>query len=209
MTSERIRNVWGIRDHPNQQSFTDLLKAKDAGDRVGKSKEWFRGQAQQVGSVQINRLENNMKDRLTTRFTYGRMYMYWYDAKTKDTLPYWDKFPLIFPIDPADGGFYGINFHYLPYMARARLMDALYSTLNNKNMDESTRIKANYSILKGAAKYKLFRPCIKHYLTSHVQSRFLNVPADQWDIALFLPLERFQKATKARVFADSMAKVRK
>lgn len=209
MTSTNIKNVWAVRDHPKQDRFVQLLKAKDAGERVNKSKTWFRDQAQAVGSVYIDRMSKNMQDRMTTKLQYGRMYMFWYDAKWKKELPYWDRFPLIFPIDPAEGGFYGINMHYLPYMARAKLMDALYTTLNNKAMDDTTKLKINYGILKSAAKFRYFKPCIKHYLTTHVQSRFLDVPADQWDIGLFLPLERFQKATKQRVWAESMAKIRK
>lgn len=207
MTSERIKNVWALRDHPRQTKFVDLLRSRDAGQRANKSRDWFRNQAKAVGSVYIDRMSKNLSDRMTTSLTYGRMYLYWYDAKLKKTLPYWDRFPLIFPIDAAEGGFYGINMHYLPYMARAKLMDALYTTLSDKNMDDSTRLKINYGILKSAIKFKYFRPCIKHYLNSHVQSHFLDVPTDQWDIALFLPMERFQKASKDRVWSDSMNQI--
>jgi hypothetical protein len=82
-------------------------------------------------------------------------------------------------------------------------MDALYDTATNTRYDESTRLRLNYNILSGAAKYRYFKPCVKHYLTSQLRSRFLYVYPSEWDIALFLPLERFQGASKTKVFADS------
>ena len=69
--------------------------------------------------------------------------------------------------------------------------------------DEDTRLKISYRVLNGASKYKYFKPCVKHYLTPHVKSRFLEVYAAEWDIALFLPTERFVGAGKGKVQADS------
>jgi hypothetical protein len=39
-----------------------------------------------------------------------------------------------------------------------------------------------------------------------VQSRFVEIPADEWDIAALLPVEQFEKATKHKVWADSRKK---
>ena len=133
--------------------------------------------------------------------------MYWYDPKLKLTLPYYDKFPLIFPIEMYDDGFLGINLHYLPPMFRARLMDALYSTLNNNKLNEKSKLLISYKILKGASRYKYFKPCIKRYLTTHLRSRFFLVEPPKWDVVLMLPLARFQKATKDRVWEESMNKI--
>jgi hypothetical protein len=115
--------------------------------------------------------------------------------------------PLIFPYRKVKGGFYGLNMHYLPLPLRAKLMDALYETANNKQYDETTRLKLSYKILDDAAKFKEFRPCIKRYLTKQVQTRFMYIYPSEWDIALFLPTERFVGASKATVFADSRRKI--
>jgi hypothetical protein len=40
-------------------------------------------------------------------------------------------------------------------------------------------------------------------LFSHVESRFLEIHADEWDIAVLLPMESFVGATKNKVFAES------
>ena len=88
-------------------------------------------------------------------------------------------------------------------------MDSLYDVTNNKNYNETTKLKLNYSILSSASKFRHFKPCVKHYLTGHVKSRFLYVYPSEWDMALFLPLERFQGASKTKVFADSRKMVGK
>jgi hypothetical protein len=98
--------------------------------------------------------------------------------------------------------------HYLPLQLRAKLMDALYQTANNDSYDESTRLRINYNILNSSSKFRHFKPCIKHYLTGQVKSRFLYVYPSEWDIALFLPLERFEGANKSTVYADSRKIIR-
>ena len=55
----------------------------------------------------------------------GNMYMFFYDPKYKETLPYYDGFPLIIMLGPAKGGFMGLNLHYLPPAVRARLLDII------------------------------------------------------------------------------------
>ena len=131
------------------------------------------------------------------------MYFFFYDPKTKAKLPYYDRFPLIFKVGQSRGSFDGINMHYLPYRLRARLMDALYETANNKRYDESTRLQLNYNVLRAATKYKEFKPTYKKYLSKNVRSRFIEINASEWDIALFLPVERFEKASKSKVWGES------
>jgi hypothetical protein len=165
---------------------------------------WFRQQASRV-NVTPNKILNakEYQGYTTSNYAVGSMFLFQYDPKTKEKLPYWDQFPLVIPIGPAEGGFYGLNLHYLPPYLRARLMDALYTVTNNKRYDDSTKLVISYQILKSAAKFRYFKPCIKHYLTGHVRSRFLLVNPKEWDIALFLPLQRFQKQSQGKVWLDS------
>ena len=89
------------------------------------------------------------------------------------------------------------------FVLRAKLMDELYSLTTNKSYNEKTKLRLSYKILKGASKFKWFKPCLKHYLNAHVQSRFLDISVDKWDIALFLPVEKFAKKGKQAVWSDS------
>ena len=61
----------------------------------------------------------------------------------------------------------------------------------------------SYGLLRSQAKYKEFKPTYKKYLTKHVRSRFIKINASEWDIALFLPVERFEKASKSKVWGES------
>jgi hypothetical protein len=193
-----------------QQIYQDLLNTTaDPKTATSKSVEWLTQQtSRSLSQVSPQRIVNIAEDRLVSQITVGRMYLFAYDPKTKEDLPYYDKFPLIFPFRRVKGGFYGINMHYLPPLLRAKLMDQLYSLANNLNFDDSMKLKLSYNILNSASKFKYFTPCVKHYLNSHVRSRFISVPADAWDRVLFLPLERFVGASKQQVYRDSRNKVR-
>jgi hypothetical protein len=108
----------------------------------------------------------------------ARLTMFSYKAKHEKTLPYTD-------------GFIGLNFHYLPYQYRARLLDAVaYGT------------KLNWQSLK---KNKVVHPCIKKYLTSHVQgSNGMTIEGtEQLKFAIFLPIEKFN-TRKENVWKDSI-----
>jgi hypothetical protein len=169
--------------------------------RTKAAREWFRDTAQKT-RVTPNKILSNSEDR-KPRVGIGRMYHFMYDPKHKKTLPYYDKFPLIFMVGFAEGGFYGINLHYLPPPLRAKLMDSLYTIASDRRYDEKTKIRLSYNILTGSAKYRAFKPCFKHYLAKHVNSQFIEINSTEWDIALFLPTERFAKASKNAVWADS------
>ena len=183
--------------------LTKGIRAGQVPAREATARDWYRDTAKSYSRINEGKLMRGDADRLTARPLIGSMYMFDYDAKHKDTLPYFDRFPLIFPFKKVKGGFYGINMHYLPLQFRAKLMDELYSVANNSRYDESTRLRISYDILNNASRFRYFKPCVKHYLTSQLKSRFLYIYPSEWDIALFLPLERFQGASKSQVFADT------
>jgi len=178
------------------------------------SRQWFRQQTKNL-TVSPTRMIRSDRTRLTDKPLLGRMYLFQYDPKGKKTLPYYDRFPLVFPIDStrtsgfanSGGSFLGINLHYLPLPLRARLMDALYDTITTKELDESTRIRISYNILQQASKYRFFKPCIKRYLISHVKSRFFYIEPTEWEMALFLPLDRFVGANMSRIYRDSRNRI--
>jgi hypothetical protein len=178
------------------------------------SRQWFRQQTKNL-TVSPTRMIRSNNNRLTDKPLLGRMYLFQYDPKGKKTLPYYDRFPLVFPIDSArtsgfaanGGSFLGINLHYLPLPLRARLMDALYDTITTKELDESTRLRISYNILQQASKYRFFKPCIKKYLISHVRSRFFYIEPTEWEMALFLPLDRFVGANMSRIHRDSRNRI--
>lgn len=168
---------------------------------------WFRNKIRKNISPSSVEPQKFLKDDKLVRTQMplpGRMYTFVYDPKGKETLPYYDSFPMILMVGPSEGGFYGLNLHYLPPRIRARLMDRLLEHASNDKMDETTRIKLSYSMLSGVSKLRDFAPCFKHYLKGHIRSQIMQIPFPEWDIAIFLPTERFSGASKSEVWKNSV-----
>lgn len=193
------------------QVFTDILEqGRLSYNRPGglDSRDWFREKARSIRSVNVNSIIRSNPRLNRNNIKPGFMYLFGYDPKMKETLPYYDRFPLVFPFKDDGDSFLGMNLHYLPHTYRARLMDNLYDLTNNDRFNETTRLRISYEFLNSAARYKYFKPCVKRYLYGHVQTRFLLIPSNEWDIALFLPLERFAKQQRNVVYKDSREIIR-
>lgn len=188
--------------------FKDVLaQGLNLGLMPGKTnvaKLWYREKAKSFGAVNETSFFKDETNTFRNVFDFGNMYMFYYDPKLKATLPYYDRVPLVFPIGKAPGGFLGINLHYLPYDLRAKLMDSLYTITTDDKYNQRTKLQISYKILNSAAKFNEFKPTIKHYLLSNVRSKFLYVKPSEWDIALFLNIAKFEKASQSKVWADSL-----
>jgi hypothetical protein len=166
-----------------------------------KSQSWFSAQVRGLSAVTPNKLLNSAN--FVSTLMPGDMYLFYYDPKHKDTLPYFDRFPLVIPFRKVKGGFYGLNFHYLPPLLRVKLLDRLMVFSNTKGISESTRLKFKYQLIAGSAKFGWAQPCVKMYLNDHVKSRFAKIEPEHWVTAMMLPVERFAKANKEQVWRDS------
>ena len=171
--------------------------------RTKESREWFRKKIKNLRSINREALMKEDPLKQTGQEIVGGMYMFFYDPKHKDTLPYYDTFPLVIVVGPAEGGFYGLNLHYLPPILRAKMLDALMDITSNTKFNDSTRFKMSYELLVKSSKLKYFQPCFKHYLNDQVKSKFAMVPAPEWEIATFLPTAQFKKANSKKVYFDS------
>jgi hypothetical protein len=47
------------------------------------------------------------------------------------------------------------------------------------------------------------QPAVKSYLYSHVRSRIIKVPVEDWKTAIFLPVEGFAKKSQSVVARNS------
>lgn len=171
--------------------------------RTDKSRNWFSKRVKELGTVNRNKLMRDDALESTANPKVGDMIMYFYDPKMKKELPYYDKFPLTILVQPTKGGFQGLNLHYLSPNVRALFLDRLMD-LAPKNITDSTRLaRLRYNTIKGANKYKEFRPCFKQYLTSQVKSKIVRVPMTEWEIAVFMPTQQFQKVKDTSVWRYS------
>jgi hypothetical protein len=174
---------------------------------VRKSLQWYISKIHRLGAntwTGTSALQENI-GKLTTQVTVGRMYLFIYDAKHKDTLPYWDRYPLVFPFRPTENGFIGINLHYLPYGARLNLMHDLMQFATTKlELTETSKIRMSWNRLQ---QFPAAHPCVKRYLTSHIRSRFLEITPQDWKTVSLLPIEGFVGAKKETVFRHSRQRV--
>ena len=169
-----------------------------------RSREWLRKKVNELKPTAQSLM--NDRERLRSSTFIGGMYFFYYDPKLKKTLPYYDRFPLVIPIERYSDGFLGLNLHYIHPKQRITLLDKLSETLNNDKYDKTTKFRINYDYLRAATKIYEATPCIKRYLYPYIQSRFLEISADEWDIAALLPAENFMGATTSKVHHDSRKK---
>jgi hypothetical protein len=184
----------------------DAIKTNQVAAKARAAGDWFRSIVNRTKGKFSSETPQKILSRteqLESKSVLGKMYFYSYNPKWKDKLPWYDTFPLVFPIERYNDGFLGLNFHYLNPKDRAVLMDQLKAFANNKKYDETTKLQLTYDMLKGFTKIKRAKPTIHRYLNSKVNSKFVLVNADEWEVALFLPVERFKKASKKQVWAHS------
>ena len=162
--------------------FDEISKLRKSGKEPY---QWYRNRIKELGTPSQAQLIRDGK--ITGRVNFGALNMFIYDPKLKNKLPYYDTFPLVLPIESYRDGFLGINFHYLPYALRARLLSRLDPN-------------ANYSALKNV---RLVKPTLKRYLNSNVRSRFRKLEEEDFMTAIMLPVQRFRKSSASKVWSDS------
>ena len=175
----------------------DKLKRSTIERNARRSEDWLKNK---LSGKDINRkhLKNTVR--------IGRMYLYVYDPKTKETLPVYDISPLVIPIKMYGSGFLGINLHYLPPQLRIMLLNKLDQF--SKGSGEQKRLQLSYALLRAASKLKEVKPCIKRYLYSHTKTQFVFIPPDEWNSAAFLPVQQFRDmngnvVSSQKVYRDS------
>ncbi len=159
--------------------------------RTTQSRNWLKQNIRDLAGKNPTQAITQDKERRSNKLFIGKMYFFFYDPKGKKTLPYYDRFPLVIPIEPYEDGFLGLNLHYLPIRQRIILLDKLYDTLNNEKFDETTKMRLSYRLLSGARKFKEFEPCLKRYLFQHLRSKMICIEPDKWEVSVFLPVEKF------------------
>jgi hypothetical protein len=189
-------------------TYADIFKSNkyEIKDLVNQSQAWFQRQVLSFGSSRVSPLKliNSSAKRNVATIVPGAMYFFMYDAKTQDDLPYWDMFPLVMPFSKHKNGFTALNFHYLPYALRVKLLDRLMDFKTNKQMDETTKIKYSWKLIAGVSRFKIAEPCVHRYLIDHIQSSIKKIDSKDWGTAMLLPVERFVGASKQRVWTESM-----
>jgi len=192
--------------------LTQLAQEKSAGELRTMSNEslkWLMAKIADVRGVRVAKSISNEKVRQVNKFILGGLYCFYYNPKGKMDLPYYDQFPMVLALERYNDGFLGLNFHYLPIKYRVVFLDKLMNFATMGDAGEIMRMRVTYDILTASKRLKLFKPCIKRYLSSHIQSKILTIQPNEWDIAALLPLQQFKGATAPEVWQDSVDELRK
>ena len=172
-------------------SIFDTIR-QAAGDR-DLSINWYKKKVADL-SNRISAARLMRDNKLKKAPTFNKLHFFRYDPKLKATLPYYDTFPLVMPIQSAKGGFLGINFHYLPIPLRMWLLETF----------DKRGFRGDYRKLKNIREVK---PTIKHYLRRQFVSGFLELEEDDYAPAIFMPVAQFRKASASQVWRDSRRKI--
>ena len=199
---------------PEEKSsiYTKLLREGEQQSlkKVEQSRKWFRIKAAEVSKSKIvpTRIiqEHDRVPIIKSPRQLGCLFLYNYAPKMKKELPYYDTFPIVFPFKILKDGFLGLNLHYLPVQYRAVLMDNLYSLINSTDMTEDTTrlAKLKYNVIESKRQLYLAYPCIHRYLNKQIRTPIAAIPPKEWELALFLPLQRFQKKAETVVWKESI-----
>lgn len=181
------------------KSIFEQIKA-DKNFNIEKSAKWFKSKVSTLvgNSYNMGAYMQNNQDQLKRTIKPGRMYAFRYDPKYKDTLPYYDVFPLVIPFRRQGMHFWGLNMHYLHPSLRAIVFDKLFQYYD----DERSRMVWTWSMVKRRAIPGL-NFAVKQYLVDHVRSRFLKIDEEDWKTAVFLPFQGFVGADAKDVWKMS------
>jgi len=168
---------------------------------------WYKSRINDLGKRAFSpQALMKTEDLLTRRLMPGQLYLFYYDPKFKETLPYYDTFPLVYPYTRTPDGFMGYNLHYLPPILRFKVMGTLMD-IQRINDTDVKKMAYTYGVLNSKDLQKYYEPCIRRYLKAHVRSNFLRIPYDDWLSAAVMPTERFVKASSAKVWKETLGKL--
>lgn len=195
-----------MTDKNKTSIFEEIKKSpKFLADR---SADWFKTKIKELSPIapvdRVNLLAQTKNTMQSNRLLPGTLTFFSYDPKYKETLPYYDKFPLSFIVGIDKFGFTGVNFHYLTIPMRVKLYDAMY-TIAKQSVNKTTQqvLVLNWKLLSNFSKFPAVAPAVKKYLFSHVQSRFIKIPLDDWKTAILLENSEFKKSSASAVRANS------
>ena len=182
-----VSNDKPLKVSRTQQLINDFraglkVKEKDSGAaNNNKQMKWFTKKVQLLNFKKVKMPEA------------GKLYLYAYDAKNKDTLPVWDKFPLILCLGSkvAKNGnllFYGLNLHYVPPRVRQEFLEIMLVYQSTKRLTDKTKLNVDWQKAKS---FQYAQKMIKAYLPVQMKSPASEVDPSEWINVIYMPLQSF------------------
>lgn len=154
----------------------------------------------------------------------GKLYLYEYEAEMagdEDTGLY-DRFPMVFFFNSGKTKagkqvLYGLNIHYLTPSQRAMLYQRLMAFKTSKRWTPNVKLKLQWDLIKAAAGTDIANKAVHSYRVDRIKSKMVEIPADDWQITIFLQLQKWMKPkdhtsthsqsdAKKRIYKSAIAK---
>lgn len=166
----------------SKKSVYESIITIDPSIKVGDSAAWFN-----------SKLPDILNGKGTSQVMTGKMYTFIYDPVTKDSLPFWDKYPLIFVLERRRGNIIGINLHYIPPKIRLRIFELMITRASTKVLGPNTKMTGLLNLVKTIPNHKYM---IKQYCPEGMRSKLLEIPGNEWGKAIALPLGSWKIGNK-------------
>lgn len=168
-------------------SFRKSIRDKIANEGAAvnnKSAKWF-----------TETLKKGIRGHNVSKPQPGKIYAYIYDAKHKDTLDYWDKYPLVIYLGLGKHNLmYGLNLHYIPPKARQQFLEELLKQYaSTPTITNSTKLKIDWSKVKG---FHGADQMIKAYIPGNIKGPLVEIKPADWANVTLLPLQQFMSKGK-------------
>ncbi len=184
--------------------FADIVRAA-RNEQMDRSVQWYQ-RAIRTYARGVNTFQEAVQTDLgkeARQLEVGKMYMFTYDPKWKADLPYYDTVPLVIVTEPFPGGFSGINLHYLAPQLRANLLDKLLPVMD---INDKSLLKSAWSFVKNFSRFPEVRGSVKKYLAVNITGQLIEVNPQNWQAAIFLPVQNFVGASDREVYRETMEK---
>ena len=184
--------------------FADIVRAA-RNEQMDRSVQWYQ-RAIRTYARGVNTFQEAVQTDLgkeARQLEVGKMYMFTYDPKWKADLPYYGTVPLVIVTEPFPGGFSGINLHYLAPQLRANLLDKL---LPVTDINDKSLLKSAWSFVKNFSRFPEVRGSVKKYLAVNITGQLIEVDPQNWQAAIFLPVQNFVGASDREVYRETMEK---
>lgn len=161
-----------------RKSIRDKIANEGAASNT-KSAKWF-----------TETIKKSVRGHVVAKPQPGKLYAYIYDAKHKDTLAYWDKYPLVIYLGIGKHNLmYGLNLHYIPPKARQEFLEELLKQYaSTSTITNNTKLKIDWSKVKG---FKGADQMIKAYIPGNIKGTIVEIKPSDWANVVMLPLQQF------------------
>ena len=115
-----------------------IQKVMDDARGRPRSTQWYKDKIKEFGKPGALDLIRDGK-RATSPF-FGRLNMFFYDPKFKKTLPYYDTFPLVLPLERYSDGFSSRDYYSCSIKRNSRIKGLKYILGMNQTIFDNIRL---------------------------------------------------------------------